>query len=299
MNRRRYATIIVMIGTAALARAQTLERQVIVPAGRSAMLPGGRISTSVGQIATSHLRSGNIQATQGFQQPYFQFGRLTAGDFAGAAGESRESDITLTLGGGEISRVSAIRLKLRFNATLLEPVGATRGATIVSDTIASGKRTVELLLPVQPFAPSPILLTTLRFTIGLGNDSLSPLEILDAVPVDGPVRFQSEPGLFTLLGICREGGPRLINPAKRATVASKPNPASSRADLEFELYETARTRLALVDLFGNRVATIVDEELEAGHYRVDYDVSGIPSGPYVLVLDAAAQRATANIIVQH
>jgi Secretion system C-terminal sorting domain len=299
MNRWLCTVVILMTAAPHAVQSQKLERQAIVPAGSSGVVSGVRISSTTGQPASAHGRNDGLNLTQGFQQPYFQFGRIVAEDFGGNAGDSREMKLTLSLVGGEIAAAKAIRLKLRFNATLLQPIGATQGATTVSDSIANGRRTVEMLLPIQSFAPSPIELTTLRFMIGLGNDSISAVEILDAVPVGGPVALESVAGKFTLTGICYEGGPRLVNPVKRATIGFKPNPVASLAELEFELFAQAKTRIALVDMFGREVRMIVDGQFDAGRYTVTYDMSTVPSGSYMLVLNTASQRITRNLVVQH
>jgi hypothetical protein len=299
MKKRFIIAMILATIVIAGARAQVLERQAIVPAGATSSLPGGRISSTSGEIASAHLGAGATTLTQGFQQPYFQFGRLAVEDFSGNAGDSKEMRVTLALAGGENPASTAIRMKLRFNATLLAPMSATSGATILEDSITDGMRTIEILLPLHPFLPSPLTLTTLNFKVGLGNDSASALEIIDAAPVDGPMRIESSAGRFTLLGICREGGPRLVNPIERARIAFKPNPVTSLLELEFEIHEHAEARVTLVDLYGREVRRLVDESLDAGTYNVTSDMTSVPSGTYTLVLSTDAEHLTRSLVIAH
>jgi hypothetical protein len=65
-----------------------------------------------------------------------------------------------------------------------------------------------------------------------------------------------------------------------------PNPFNSSTTIEFALPEAMYIRIDIYDLLGRRVETPVDEELEAGHYRVEWDASGYASGMYFCRLEA-------------
>lgn len=292
---------VMLIAMHAAATGQILERQVISPAGSSglARAPSGnaRIAWTAGEPATLHGSGAAAGLTQGFEQPYYEIGTISTESFAGAAGDRREGRILLSLAAVAGIPVTAIRLKIRFNATLLEPVETVPASIILHDTITDGQRTLDVLTPIPAFAASPMILSSISYTVGLGNDSASALEILEAVPIGGALRLRAEAGRFSLLGICREGGPRLVNPVHRAAIRMKPNPVASTAEVEVDLGDASRTRVLVMDVFGREQATLVDDALAAGHYRIGCDLSGLPSGSYTLLLVTPSERVTQTLII--
>ncbi|MBS1912254.1 MAG: hypothetical protein JST22_09740 [Bacteroidetes bacterium] len=298
MTHRWITSTAIILLAASAAWAQRLERQVITPAGGVAGIGRTHISWSAGQSATQAVRSDWMRITQGFQQPYFELGWLRAGSFSGNPGAHGDVAITLT-SSSVIRAASMIRVRLRFNATLLEPVGSTPAGITQGDTIIDGKRLLDLVLPIPSGTLAPATLATLHFAVGLGNDSASAIDLLDASPVDGPLQLRRESGAFTLLGICREGGARLVNPVRRATMAFRPNPIVSMAEIEFDLFEECPVRVAVVDLFGNEVRVLTDSRLSAGTYTLSNDLSQIPSGSYAIVLSTPWQRIVRQAIVHH
>ena len=60
-----------------------------------------------------------------------------------------------------------------------------------------------------------------------------------------------------------------------------PNPFNPVTNIVFELPEFAKTHLAVFDLTGREVRTLVNNEnLNAGHYRYQLNASSLPSGMY-------------------
>ena len=57
--------------------------------------------------------------------------------------------------------------------------------------------------------------------------------------------------------------------------------------------------LAVYDLLGRRVATLVDDVQTAGSHEVVFDASRLPSGVYILRLTAGDQFATTKVSVVH
>ncbi len=299
--RSRLYPLLFLLFYSELAVGQSISRSVITPIGGSASMEGGRISWTTGQIAIQRYDNAGIRLTEGFQQPYVSFASLRAQNFAGKPGDTRDMKILME-GYRRFSAVStsAFRLKIRFNATLLEPIGSEPAAIIQSDSIQNGLRTIELQIPFNP-APSPSAeLATIRFMVGLGNDSTSAIELLDITPVDGPFLMKTVPGMFSLLGVAYHGGgPRLVEPVDRSSLFLRPNPAASSTELSFDVHAQSRVRVTVVDLFGRPRHTIVDDELNAGHYALGFDVSHIPSGSYTVVLETVSGRASYPLVVQH
>jgi len=81
-----------------------------------------------------------------------------------------------------------------------------------------------------------------------------------------------------------------------------PNPARDDTVITYALPATSDVALALYDLSGRRVATLVKESKNAGVYKVEYaltDDSGrpLPAGVYVYRLTAGAESATRKMVV--
>jgi len=68
-----------------------------------------------------------------------------------------------------------------------------------------------------------------------------------------------------------------------------PNPFNPVTNIVFELPEFAKTHLAVFDLTGREVRTLVNNEnLNAGHYRYQLNASGLPSGMYFYRMTAVS-----------
>ena len=59
-----------------------------------------------------------------------------------------------------------------------------------------------------------------------------------------------------------------------------PNPFNPTTTIKFDLTKSSVTNLVVYDALGREVAVLVNEELKAGSYQVDWDGSGYPSGVY-------------------
>jgi hypothetical protein len=57
--------------------------------------------------------------------------------------------------------------------------------------------------------------------------------------------------------------------------------------------------LYLVDMLGQRVATIVDSEITEGRYTLMYDAAELAASSYFLVLETPTGRAVQVLQVEH
>jgi hypothetical protein len=81
-----------------------------------------------------------------------------------------------------------------------------------------------------------------------------------------------------------------------------PNPARDNTVITYALPATSDVALAVYDLSGRRVATVVKEFKNAGVYKVEYaltDDSGrpLPAGVYVYQLTAGSDTAARKLVV--
>ncbi|WP_116127543.1 T9SS type A sorting domain-containing protein [Lewinella sp. IMCC34183] len=80
--------------------------------------------------------------------------------------------------------------------------------------------------------------------------------------------------------------------------APVPNPAYQNATVSFELPTAARVNLTVLDLMG-RPLTRIARDYTAGTQIQNLDVSQLPNGTYLIVLDAAGSRLLQKMVVAH
>ena len=198
-----------------------------------------------------------------------------------------------------VSAALRFQARIRFNRSLLQPVDGTPACTFDGDDCL-----IDIDVPVTAQSIETGVLAELRFLAKLGNAESTPLVIESFAWVgfgEQPIETVTKPGEFVLLGICREGGHiRLIHSAGPASrVRVWPNPVTHDGNVEFTSREAGTVRLTLVDAIGREVATVAEQEAEAGKlYRMGLDFSSISSGSYLLVFDTPTEVKTIKLTVQ-
>jgi len=82
------------------------------------------------------------------------------------------------------------------------------------------------------------------------------------------------------------------NPQKFALLGNYPNPFNPETTFNFNLAKAGKASLVVYDMLGNKVETIVDQELPAGEFRTSWNASGMASGTYFYQLEANGNIAT-------
>ena len=59
-----------------------------------------------------------------------------------------------------------------------------------------------------------------------------------------------------------------------------PNPFNPVTNIVFDLPSASFTRLTVYDILGREIAVLVNEQLRAGSYKVDWNATNYPSGIY-------------------
>ncbi len=86
-------------------------------------------------------------------------------------------------------------------------------------------------------------------------------------------------------------------PAEVALAPPYPNPSSGRATLRYGLPEASSVRLAVYDLLGREVAVLADGEQAAGYHEAALDAGRLPSGLYLVRLEAGGRALTQRMTV--
>jgi Secretion system C-terminal sorting domain len=75
-------------------------------------------------------------------------------------------------------------------------------------------------------------------------------------------------------------------PEKFALEQNYPNPFNPGTKINFVIPKSSFVNLKVYDVLGNEVATLVEEEKQAGSYEVNFDASQLSSGVYFCKLTA-------------
>jgi hypothetical protein len=189
---------------------------------------------------------------------------------------------------------SRFTARIRFNKTLLKPVGSTPIGVV------DGHDRVITITGVRPGSLTTGSLVQLEFIAMLGDTARTPITIEEFLWNDVNARAKTVDGTFTLTDLCLAGGTRLLRASGEfALKPSRPNPATGVTEIEYETVEKGRTRLIITDPSGRRVATLVDGDVDPGRYLVTFDASAFASGFYVYTLETPTQRLSRTMVVAH
>jgi len=75
-------------------------------------------------------------------------------------------------------------------------------------------------------------------------------------------------------------------PENHSLAQNYPNPFNAQTEISFEIPRACRVSLEVYNLSGQRIDTLLDAEMQAGHHVVSWDASGRSSGVYFYKLAA-------------
>ena len=76
-----------------------------------------------------------------------------------------------------------------------------------------------------------------------------------------------------------------------------PNPFNPSTKIEYSIPEKSFVQLKVYDILGNEVATIVNQEQNAGTYRLDFNAENLASGLYIAKLQAGNYTKSIKMIL--
>jgi len=199
------------------------------------------------------------------------------------------------------SGAMSLRMAVTFNRTLLLPMEVQTmiggRVTVLRNEVRGMERVFEFSLenpgmtPVDTFA-------VLMCETGLGNAESTPLTISDFAWLDGIVRTSTIDGSFTSTGICREGGPRLIDvPESPAIIAAYPNPFNPATTILFTVPRDTRVRIQVLNALGIRVALLADRTFKKGSATIRFTAHNLPTGLYFIQLLSESGNATLPVML--
>ncbi|MFC2092700.1 YCF48-related protein [Bacteroidota bacterium] len=99
------------------------------------------------------------------------------------------------------------------------------------------------------------------------------------------------------------GNPTGIKPITSVVVGeyslsqNYPNPFNPTTTIKFDIQKTSATKLVVYDALGREIATLVNEELKAGSYEVNWNGSNYTSGVYFYTLQAGDYKETKKMLL--
>jgi hypothetical protein len=76
-----------------------------------------------------------------------------------------------------------------------------------------------------------------------------------------------------------------------------PNPFNPSTKIRFTISNMRFTKLKVYNVLGKQVATLINKELEAGNYKVDFNAGDLPSGIYYYSLTAGNFKETKKMLL--
>jgi hypothetical protein len=178
--------------------------------------------------------------------------------------------------------------EISFNKTILLPTDSTpMGIT--------GTNTRKIILT----GGINDTLFLMNFLVSLG-DAEETLMTIDSISFTNVrTNITKRNGTFRLMDVCHEGGARLINPeGKLQLLLARPNPVTDNFELSYELIETGRTQLYMVNMTGEKIKMLLDEDIKAHCTNtLTVDTKELPSGSYLVILQTPNMRKSIMIVV--
>ncbi|MCL5991111.1 MAG: choice-of-anchor D domain-containing protein, partial [Bacteroidetes bacterium] len=171
--------------------------------------------------------------------------------------------------------VTGFDADLSYNPSLLAPIDFS-GSKIDESTAS---------VHLTNLPPQTGEIAKVKFVVGLGNAETTTLNLSNLVVNGGTANVTVVSGSFHLLGICKEGGSRLLNPEGDVKLFSiKPNPSGEIVEIEMELIENGKTIIYLSNINGENIRTIFEGSPKPGLQKMQFSTKDLPTGTYLLIL---------------
>ena len=166
-------------------------------------------------------------------------------------------------------------------------MAALQGAKVPgADTrcLAGGRSSISAFIRVaKPGDTTGVLFLSLNV-----NNAPSGVDPIDSLQV---VYDEWRGGIVAVQGTAQTGDNAF------ALYQNYPNPFNGISDFGFSISELSRVSLAVFDLLGRTVATVVDEELPPGNYSRQWDAKELSSGVYFYRLRSGKHVETRRLML--
>ncbi|MCD6418006.1 T9SS type A sorting domain-containing protein [bacterium] len=98
-------------------------------------------------------------------------------------------------------------------------------------------------------------------------------------------------------GMYKISSPELANVPALALMPNHPNPFNLTTKITFSLPKREKIQLAVIDVMGRNVATLIEDEMEPGFHSVMWNAKNSPSGIYFIKLSTPSGSATTRTML--
>ena len=127
--------------------------------------------------------------------------------------------------------------------------------------------------------------TDMYVGIAIGSDQAAMLANMDSAAA----KYDEVFGVSAILG-------EDFVPSKFELAQNFPNPFNPTTKIKFSLPTAEKTRLVVFNMLGQEVATLLNNQLTAGSYEIDFNASELPSGIYFYTLQAGNLTMTKKMV---
>jgi hypothetical protein len=163
------------------------------------------------------------------------------------------------------------------------------------------ERGVSFLIIYPPLPPIPIPIAFFNDTVWIAPENWMVKKVMPATEINlalitGDTLFV--PGLQTriisdITGIENSE----ILPSNFLLSQNYPNPFNPSTKIQFQITESGLTHLKVFDLLGNEIYNLLNRELAAGEYEVEFDAGSLPSGVYFYQLKTTNNISTKKMVL--
>lgn len=96
----------------------------------------------------------------------------------------------------------------------------------------------------------------------------------------------------TVTGVTRD---EFTSPSNFSLSQNYPNPFNPSTQIEFTVPTRSHVTLKVYNIMGQEVKALIDQDLQAGRYKTDFDGSSLPSGTYLYRIQAGTFSKTSKM----
>lgn len=191
-------------------------------------------------------------------------------------------------------RIAGYKAILKYNSTILCSIDKQ-----IQKKIESNNEIIEIN---KSWDKSRLVLGEFEVKTGLGNSESTTLSIVDFYWIDSngmklDIEVEKQSGKFEILGICEEGGKRLINPNNEVMLLNiVPNPSDRNITIGLNLIENGFTT---INIFNSNGQIIFERAIESttGSINLEIDTKEFSNGLYFINLQTPTVRRTETLII--